>query len=151
MVRFGIPWIRHLVVIGTWWVERQERRILRDGFSLTDEEKIWAARVGVVDVDKVRLLLVNRVPMLGSPFIYRLFDPIGLTAGYGIYIDRRSQNDPSLLVHELVHVAQYERMGGIRNFLTQYVEECVRFGYWDSDMEHEARIAALPFNRPPEC
>lgn len=149
MIEMGLP-------LASWWVQRQERRILDVGIGLTEEEKNWAGEVGVVDVEKVRLLYVPRVPVPGTPLINYVADcfgspisPIGLAARYGIYLHSGSRNDPSLLVHELVHVAQYERLGGIKPFLRQYLKECIRDGYWDADMELEARGAAIPFNRPP--
>lgn len=149
--------IKCTVPLATMWVANQERRILREGRKLTDEEKTWAATVGVEQVDRVRVLDILKVPLPGSPatnFIANRFryplDPIGLAAQHGIYLRRDSKNDPSLLVHELVHVAQYERLGGIRPFLIQYLEECLRDGYWEASMELEARCAAIPFNRPPD-
>lgn len=146
-----------ILPLATWWVGRQERRILKEGVEMTLEEKKWAGSVGVTDVDRVRLLYVREVPMPGSPIINFLADlfkspvtPIGLAARYGIYLSNDSKNDPSLLVHELVHVAQYERLGGIKPFLSQYLHECMKDGYWNAELEHEARGAAIPFNRPPD-
>lgn len=149
--------VKLVLPYASWWVGRQERRILRDGVALSPEEKEWATDVGVGDVDKVRLLYIRVVPLPGTPvlnFFAELFkyplSPIGMAAGHGIFLNKDSRNDPSLLVHELVHVAQYERHGGIRPFLDQYLDECMRDGYWNAAMEHEARGAAIPFNRPPD-
>lgn len=129
---------------------------MREGVSLTAEEKQWAREVGVAEVDQVRLLFVREVPLparMVVNVVAGLFrcpvQPIGLAAQYGIYLNMESRNDPSLLVHELAHVAQYERLGGIRNFLRLYLEQWLRDGYWDAAMENEAREAAIPFNRPP--
>lgn len=149
--------IKAVLPFASWWVEKQERRILAEGSALTTSEKKWAADLGVQDVDKIRLLTVPVVPLPGAPVIYVLADlfryplaPIGMAARYGIYLNYHSRNDPSLLVHELAHVAQYERLGGIRPFLDRYLHECLRDGYWDAAMELEARGAAIPFNRPPD-
>ena len=149
--------IRCVVPYAASWVAKQERRILEEGRELTGEERDWASRVGVRNAEKVRVLNVASVPLPGAPFVHFVaglfrypLSPIGLAAQYGIYLNQRSKNDPSLLVHELVHVAQYERFGGIRPFLVQYLEECLRDGYWEASMECEARVAAIPFNRPPD-
>jgi len=44
-----------------------------------------------------------------------------------------------LLVHELAHVAQYERFGGFRPFLEQYLHECITIGYPAAPLEQEAK------------
>jgi hypothetical protein len=46
-----------------------------------------------------------------------------------------------IVVHELAHVAQYERLGGILSFLRKYLFECLTMGYVASPLELEA-IAA---------
>jgi len=43
-----------------------------------------------------------------------------------------------LIAHELVHTVQYERLGGIRPFLRQYLTECLTVGYPAAPMEQEA-------------
>jgi hypothetical protein len=40
-------------------------------------------------------------------------------------------------------------MGGVENFLREYLTQCLRHGYWESQLEQEAREAAAPFSRPP--
>jgi hypothetical protein len=45
------------------------------------------------------------------------------------------------VIHELAHVAQYERLGGFREFLKQYLEECINPGYPLGDLELEAKQA----------
>ncbi|MDF1756111.1 MAG: hypothetical protein P1U89_25210 [Verrucomicrobiales bacterium] len=154
---FRTWFIKLFLPYASWWVARQERRILNEGVRLSELEASWAASVGVQDVEKVRLLYVSVVPLPGSPLLNYFADlirypiaPIGLAAGHGIYLSKECRTDPSLLVHELVHVAQYERYGGIRPFLVEYLEECFRDGYWNAEMEHEARGAAIPYNRPPD-
>jgi hypothetical protein len=66
-------------------------------------------------------------------------DPIGIALGYGIFIQSQYANDRRLLLHELVHTLQYERVGGIRPFLAQYLEECLTAGYAFASLEDEAR------------
>lgn len=151
-----------ILPIATRWVAMQETKILEAGEELTPAEKKWAANVGVEDVDKVRVLVVPKikVPLMG--------EVIGLAAQYGVYINSDFRTDPSLLVHELTHVAQYERLGGIRPFIIQYFTELsdpicengwsslfrakslLHEGYQNAAMEYEARDAAIPFNRPPD-
>jgi hypothetical protein len=47
-----------------------------------------------------------------------------------------------LIVHELVHVAQYETLGGILPFLRKYLFECLTMGYAASPLELEAIAVA---------
>ena len=66
---------------------------------------------------------------------------IGMTLRYGIFIREEHWGDRRLLAHELAHVAQYERLGGFRGFLKQYLEECINSGYPLGDLELEAKQA----------
>ena len=48
-----------------------------------------------------------------------------------------------ILVHELVHTAQYERLNGIPGFLRQYLRDCLKDGYMSAAMEREAREVSM--------
>jgi len=63
---------------------------------------------------------------------------IGLTLQYGIFVREDYWGKRGLIIHEVVHVAQYERLGGIAGFLNQYLQECIRFGYPQAPMGQEA-------------
>ncbi|HRJ72181.1 MAG TPA: hypothetical protein PLS03_08140 [Terrimicrobiaceae bacterium] len=47
-----------------------------------------------------------------------------------------------MIAHECVHTAQYERLGGFRPFLRQYLEECLAVGYDESPLELEAMMTS---------
>lgn len=142
-----------LLPLGTRWAERQELLILREGRPLSEWETMWATDVGVKKPEAVRILPVPRIPTPGSWFtrLLRIFSegPTGMAVNYGIYLEASQATNPSLLVHELTHVAQFERLGGIDAFLREYITQCIRDGYWESALEKEAREAAAPFTRPP--
>lgn len=145
--------VKFLLPMGTRWVEKQESIILEDGRALSEWETMWAQDVGVSKPESVRILPVPRIPTPGA-WITRLFGmfgegPTGMAVNYGIYLEASHATNPSLLVHELTHVAQFERLGGIEEFLEEYIRQCVRDGYWESELEQEARDAAAPFSRPP--
>jgi hypothetical protein len=135
-----------LLPVAVAWVRRQERRILRDGVSLSDVEKEDAKIVGVRELHRVRLLPVKIVPwpaasalrMAATAIGFNTGATCGLTLGYGIFIRQDCWRDRALIAHELVHVAQYERLGGIRPFLHQYLGECLTVGYLNSPLEREA-------------
>jgi hypothetical protein len=149
--------VRATLPLGSRWVRKQEAAILREGRPLREWERLWARNVGVRRPEEVRILPVPRVPTPGQTlmgFLNRLFGvlsegPTGMAVNYGIYLEASQATNPSLLVHELTHVAQFERLGGVEAFLREYLTQCVRDGYWDSDFEQEAREAAAPFSRPP--
>ena len=131
------------------WATEQEERILRDGVALSEAEVADAYAIGVQEPQQVRLLRVNSVPRPLHPQLRAACDAIdfltpatrGLTLRYGIFIRSDCWNDRSLIVHELAHTAQYERLGGIDAFLRKYLFECVTVGYPAAPLEQEA-IAA---------
>jgi hypothetical protein len=129
------------------WVEAQERRILRFGFPLTPEQIRDAIAAGVAKPDRVRLLPVPLIPgpsdplleELGRKFRLTMTDKTaGLTMGHGIYLKTSELPDRLRVTHELVHVAQYERLGGISPFLRAYMIQIIRFGYFKAPLELEA-------------
>lgn len=65
----------------------------------------------------------------------------GITLPWGaIHMREAFFFDPWLREHELQHVRQIERLGRVR-FCVRYVYEMVRYGYWQSPLEEEARHA----------
>ncbi len=106
--------------------------------------------------ERVRLLSVSAIPFPAHPLLQAACratnfvpeSPRGLTLCYGIYLRSDCWRDRSIVVHELVHTAQYERLGGIGPFLQSYLGECMTFGYANSSMENEARAAASRLAQP---
>jgi hypothetical protein len=66
----------------------------------------------------------------------------GSTFRYGIYIRTDCWYKRKLIVHELVHTMQYERLGGFSPFIKHYVHECITAGYPNGPLEQEARQLA---------
>lgn len=130
----------------TRWIEAQERRILAEGTPLPERTLEDARRIGVREPERVRLLRVVKVPHPGGAFLDVLARCVGmpsdttagLTARYGIFICASQWGDRRLVAHELAHTAQYERLGGIRPFLRQYLTECLTVGYDRAALELEA-------------
>lgn len=139
--------ILELLPLACRWVEEQEAFILENGVALDEDQQIDAYLARVKDPQKVRLLKVDVIPFPTAPALKKALDEIGLlTSGslglslrYGIFIQSGRWNDRRIVIHELVHTMQYERLGGIHNFLRQYVDECIAFGYLNSPLETEAR------------
>jgi len=131
------------------WAEQQETHILDSGFPLSESQVVDARAVGVAHPERVRLLAVAAIPMPQNPLLRaaaeatQLIGPhtAGLTLRYGIYVRNDLVGNRFLVAHELVHTAQYERLGGFLPFLRQYLHECVTIGYPAAPMEQEAIIA----------
>lgn len=133
--------------IACLWVKRQESAILKHGVPLTEGLMEDARRLGIQFPERVRLRVVDEVPAM-HPLLRFAARRLGLcspgTSGmslrYGIFVRSDFWGDRSLVIHELAHTRQYERMGGIRPFLKQYLYEClVTPGYPFGDLEQEAQ------------
>jgi hypothetical protein len=107
----------------------------------------YTRAAGVIHPEKIRILSAAAIPNPTHPRIAELAKEIGLltpatgaiTAGYGIIVRADSMNDLRLIVHELVHVAQYERLG-IADFLRAYIGQLNEHGYNEAPFELEAEI-----------
>src|SRR2546428_10334825 len=139
------------------WASEQEQRILRDGVPLAEREIADAKAAGVQAPDQVRLLKVEAIPSPRHPMLkiaqsaINLLTPTprGLTLQHGIFVRADCWRDRALIVHELVHTAQYERLGGILPFLRKYLFECASVGYRKAPMEQEAIAAAERIAQTP--
>jgi hypothetical protein len=135
-----------LLLLAAAWAIEQEQKIVCDGVPLSEKEVVDARAIGTESPDRVRLLQVETIPRPSQPQLKAARDAIdfltpatrGLTLGYGIFIRSDCWRDRSLVVHELAHVAQYERFGGILPFLRSYLFECLTVGYSAAPLEQEA-------------
>lgn len=139
-----------LLPVAVEWATEQERRLLREGVPLSETEIADARTIGVREPKRVRLLQLDSVPTPRDSILKAAANAIhflspatrGLTLQYGIFIRSDCWRERSLVVHELVHTAQYERLGGILPFLRKYLFECVTIGYPEAPMEQEAIAVA---------
>jgi hypothetical protein len=126
------------------WAQDQERRILMEGKPLEEEALAFAAELEIENPEGVRVLEVDPIPMpLPQPVIrlagnlgLPVFAPAGMALGRGIYV---LKGHSRVIPHELVHIAQYQRLGGIEPFMKQYLTECLWHGYIGAPLEEEAR------------
>jgi hypothetical protein len=138
------------------WAKEQEK-VIFEGVGLTAAQRADAGRVGIVSPGRIRLMKVEQIPLPVHPALRSAGkeagllppDTAGLTLGYRIFIRAPFWGVRELVVHELVHVRQYEQLGGFEPFLKQYLWECVTRGYLHAPMEQEARsmterICAFP-------
>lgn len=128
------------------WAIDQERFILEQGEELTPDQKIDAHLVGILNIEKVRIMVVDSIPYPESDAIQVVAQKVGLNAshtsgmtlGHGIFIRKDRQEDRRLILHEMAHIKQYERFGSIPQFMQQYLQECLFHGYRNSPLELEA-------------
>jgi hypothetical protein len=132
------------------WAQEQEQRILREGQPLSPDQLADARAAGVREPERVRVLPVEEIPAPPHPILKAASEqiellptaPSGLTLHYGIFLRNDRREDRHLVVHELVHISQYERLGGIVPFLRDYLTECATFGYREAPLEQEAEEVA---------
>ena len=137
----------NLIPLACEWVEEQEQFILKNGIPLSEKQMFIASKIGIINANKIRLIKVDFIPEPTNDLLNKASKSLGLISSssigtayrYGIYIQEDYWENDQLLLHELTHTLQYERLGGVANFLNQYIKECVYFGYEKSKLEIEAR------------
>jgi hypothetical protein len=146
----AIDQLEQLLPIAAQWAAEQERRVLCEGVRLSAIELADAKAIGVRNPERVRLLRVAAVPVPVHPTLraaaasinFLTAAPRGLALDYGIFIRADYWRDRSLVAHELVHTAQFQRLGGIRPFLQTYIFQCATVGYPNAPLELEAIATA---------
>jgi hypothetical protein len=137
-----------LTPLASQWARVQELYILKHGVPLTAAQLADAQRAGVQDPGQVRVLVVDRIPLPESKELAAAARNAqiiteasrGVAIGYGIIIRADSWKNRELLLHQLVHVAQCERSGGLKSFVQEYLldrRNCAKFSV--GSLEDEAR------------
>lgn len=128
------------------WVESEEESIIENGIPLTERQYEIAEQIGIINIDNIRLESVNKIPLPENQKLRQVAmslnlitpDTWGLTLRYGIYIRNDMWSELRVVVHELFHTWQYEKLGGIEQFLIKYLGEVNEHGYPEAPMEQEA-------------
>lgn len=132
------------------WAQEQASRVAVVGVPLNESGLVVARKVGVQYAEKIRVELVEQLPMPEEPLLRQaavstgLLGPhmAGLTLGYSILICR-GQETLRLLSHECRHVHQYETQGSIAAFLSAYLRQIAEVGYDNASFEIDARAHEL--------
>lgn len=132
--------------------DRSETRFLREGRPLAPEEQALARELGVRHPERVRVVVTGNLPWPSEPALKREAVRLGLDTlpeagramGYAILLKPHAAGEPQALAHELVHVAQMERLGR-EAFLRRYFAELYQVGYTCSALEREARAASAAY------
>ena len=142
--------LEELLPLATQWATDQERRVLCEGVRLSEIEMADAKAIGVRNPERVRLLRVQTIPVPAHPMLrsaaasinFLTAAPRGLALEYAIFVRADHWRDRALIAHELVHTAQYQRLGGILPFLQTYICQCATVGYPNAALELEAIATA---------
>ena len=143
--------ITQLVPLARQWALEQEAFILKLGASLTAQQAADAARVGVKQTTRVRVLPVDRIPMPANAELAEAARRAqiitetspAVTIGHGIMLRADRWRDRELLLHQLVHVAQCERSGGLEAFVEEYLtDRSLSADFTLGSLEDEARNTA---------
>jgi hypothetical protein len=143
------------------WAKSQETYILQHGVPLTADQVADARQAGVKDPSRIRVLVVNRIPLPDNEELAEAARRAqiiteasrGVAIGHGIIIRADSWRNRELLLHQLVHVAQCERSGGLEKFASEYLEDR-RNGSQNfslGSLEDEARSRAREICAPAEA
>lgn len=127
---------------------RTEAEVLAAGRPLSDAERDIARSLGVAAPEKVRIEVRQHFPMPEDPRLINVARELGLifgtdeeagrTQGYAILVKPGFADSRRVISHELVHVAQYERLGGVTPYARQYLIEMLALGYGRAPLEQEA-------------
>ena len=142
--------LKLLIPKASIWANEQEEKILKTGVSLSEVQINDARSINVKYPEKIRLLSVSQIPLpedhelkFAAQAIQLITsNTIGLTLRYGIFIRNDFWNNRRLLIHEFMHTVQYERLGGVQQFLNQYLSDCIQYGYSNAPLELEAKNIA---------
>jgi hypothetical protein len=127
------------------WYEATEKKLLVQGRSLSKSEVINARKLGVSRPERVRVVILAKFPMPtdrvllteAKRFGFGSRAEIGRTMGDAILVKPHGTKDPTVVAHELVHVAQQDRLGK-EQFVRQILTELMTVGYEKSPLEIEA-------------
>lgn len=113
------------------WARAQEEFILSSGTPLDARYTADAHRVGVQNSARIRLLVVDRVPLPEDSELAAAAGRTqiitntsrGVAIGHGIIIRADAWGDRESVLHQLVHVAQCERTGGLKSWVACYLSD----------------------------
>lgn len=126
-----------LMPLAMKWYNEVAKSLYSKGRILTPAEKKQAKQLGVKNPDAIRVVILDKFPEPSGHIANNNHIEGARAMGNIIMIKPHLKNDSVVLCHELVHVAQKDRMG-LRNFLKQIALENHILGYSKSLLENEA-------------
>jgi hypothetical protein len=132
------------------WVTQMEQTCMEIGQPLLPQNWRDGETIGIRELAAVRVMVLNEIPLPSDPELRqlaaqsKLITPTtaGMTFGHGLVL-KAGHFNRHLIAHELGHVLQYERFGGIESFLVAYIPEVVFPPYYPKGpLEQEAERLA---------
>ena len=122
--------------------------MLKHGSRLTDRHMADAHLAGVQNPGHVRMLVVDRISLPNDSQLAEISKRFGIVTddtrcmgfGYALIVRVDAWNDRELILHNLVHIAQCERAGGLEHWCHEYLGDrnsCPKFTI--GSLEEEAR------------
>lgn len=141
----------HLLPLAFEWAKQQEEFVLAHGHPLGPTHAWDAHLAGVQDCARIRVLVVDRIPFPEDPKLadasrrLRIIteDTRCMGFGHALIVRGDAWNDRELILHNLVHIAQCERSGGLEQWCRMYLgnrTNCANFT--TGSLEQEARRIA---------
>ena len=133
------------------WAKAREEFVLARGMPLGARHAADAQLAGVQDYARIRVLVVDRMPLPEDPELAEAAKRVGIItedtrcAGFGhaMIIRADAWNDRELMLHNFVHIAQCERSGGLEEWVRQYLGDRVHCpNFTIGSLEKEARRVA---------
>jgi hypothetical protein len=120
-----------LVPLAYRWAKQQEEFVLAYGFPLSSRLLEDARLAGVRDCSKIRVLVVDRIPLPDNSELAEAAKSSGIITdttrcvgfGHAIIIRDDCWGDRELLLHNLVHIAQCEESGGLERWIRRYLSD----------------------------
>lgn len=125
------------------WYAKAEVELLPQGRPLKAAELAIARVLNIHQPDKVRIVVQESFPLPDDAELRREAEASGMgsedarTMGYAILLKPYLHEDPAVIAHELVHIAQHDRLGR-EAFLRRYLTELEVLGYEAAPLEVEA-------------
>jgi hypothetical protein len=143
-----------LLPLAYQWAKAQEEFVLQQGIPLDSEHSADALLAGVQDCARVRILVVDRIPLPENPELAEAARRIGILTedtrcigfGHALIIRVDAWNDRELVLHNLVHIAQCERSGGLEQWVREYLGDranCPDFTIGSLEAEARGRAQEL--------
>lgn len=142
---YVIDKIERLFPMALNWYQSVEVEYINQGRPLSEPEITIARKLGIASHESVRVVVLESFPMPrdaellaeAQRFGFGSMNERGRTNGYVIMLKPAIAQDATVISHELVHVAQIERLG--RDvFVKRYLLELEVLGYARSPLELEA-------------
>jgi len=137
-----------LLSLAVQWTKAQEEFALKHGNPLSGRHLADAKLAGVQHPARVRVLAVDRISLPEHPLLAEASKRNGIITedarcmGFGsaLIIRVDAWSDRELILHNLVHIAQCERAGGLAQWVREYLRDrtnCPKFTI--GTLEEEAR------------